>query len=312
MPERSNGMDSFKEKLKPTAAWYKRTWVIVVLLIGIFPLGIFLMWKYANWNKPVKGLITAAWAVVIVAAVVLSPPSIAVKSSLNAVEAANYTLEGEVSPSGAVVTVNGKGIVKDGKKFKADVQLAEGDNTLTIVATDGDKKTEKQVKIHRTTQQEIDQRKADEDAKRKKAANEAKQKQASQTQTSSQKPTTKSQTSSQKPTTKPKTQPTKASLAAQVETAYLKQIGYSSIAELNLDKDGVVGSPENEITSFTDENSGVVKVNVQGSLTKTQAKQIGTDVMVGASDVKSLKWVDVRGTNGTYAEVSRQDAGLAD
>ncbi|HZZ98931.1 MAG TPA: hypothetical protein VFG51_03290 [Candidatus Saccharimonadia bacterium] len=112
-------------------------------------------------------------------------------------------------------------------------------------------------------------------------------------------------------TTKPHTEP-KSNLAKQVETAYLKQVGYGSIAELNLDRDGVVGSPENEISMFDDESSGVVKISVQDSLTKSQAKLIGASVMVDASDVKSLKWVDVRGTNGTYAEVSRQDAGLVD
>jgi hypothetical protein len=50
---------------------------------------------------------------------------------------------------------------------------------------------------------------------------------------------------------------------------------------------------------------------VQDSLTSAKAKQIGQDVMIGAGDIKSLQWVDVRGTNGTTSEVSRQNAGLA-
>lgn len=123
------------------------------------------------------------------------------------------------------------------------------------------------------------------------------------------KPTT--QTAATKTSTTPASTTPKTGLASQVQTAYLKQIGYGSITELNQDKNDVVGSPENEITSFSDENSGVVKVNVQDNLTSAQAKLIGKDVMVGASDVKSLQWIDVRGTNGTTAEVSRQDAGLA-
>lgn len=135
--------------------------------------------------------------------------------------------------------------------------------------------------------------------------------QPSKTEPKPQDKTTEAQTKSKKSANSSKPAP-KSSLAAQVQAAYLKQIGYGSIAELNLDKDDVVGSPEKEITSFEDESNGVIKVNVQDSLTKAQAKQIGTDVMIGASDIRSLKWVDVRGTNGTYAEVSRQDAGLAD
>jgi|GEM_PF-4381151 len=121
------------------------------------------------------------------------------------------------------------------------------------------------------------------------------------------------QTATTKTSTTPASTTTpKTGLASQVQTAYLKQIGYGSITELNQDKNDVVGSPENEITSFEDESSGVVKVSVQDGLTKAQAKQIGAVVMISASDIKSLKWVDVRGTSGTYAEVSRQDAGLAD
>ncbi len=120
------------------------------------------------------------------------------------------------------------------------------------------------------------------------------------------------QTTDTKATTSPatKTAP-QPGLASQVQAAYLKQIGYGSITELNQDKNDVVGSPENEITSFSDENTGVVKVNVQDNLTSAQVKLIGKDVMVATSDVKSLQWIDVRGTNGTSAEVSRQDAGLA-
>lgn len=38
----------------PDNVWYKRTWGIVLLLIFFFPIGIYLMWKYANWHKYIK------------------------------------------------------------------------------------------------------------------------------------------------------------------------------------------------------------------------------------------------------------------
>lgn len=39
--------------------WYQKTGWIIALLILFFPVGLFLMWKYTNWKKPIKGIITA-------------------------------------------------------------------------------------------------------------------------------------------------------------------------------------------------------------------------------------------------------------
>lgn len=39
--------------------WYQKTWVIVLMLIIFFPVGLFLLWKYTNLKKPLKILITA-------------------------------------------------------------------------------------------------------------------------------------------------------------------------------------------------------------------------------------------------------------
>lgn len=42
--------------------WYKRTGPIILLLIFFFPAGLFLMWKYTNWNKKIKVAISAFFA----------------------------------------------------------------------------------------------------------------------------------------------------------------------------------------------------------------------------------------------------------
>lgn len=34
--------------------FYKKTWFIILMLIIFFPVGLFLMWKYSNWNKYLK------------------------------------------------------------------------------------------------------------------------------------------------------------------------------------------------------------------------------------------------------------------
>ena len=42
--------------------WYQKSWGIILLLYLFFPVGLFLMWKYSNWNKIVKIIITSIFA----------------------------------------------------------------------------------------------------------------------------------------------------------------------------------------------------------------------------------------------------------
>lgn len=44
---KTNKKNSDDNELK----WYKKTGWIIFLLIFFFPVGLFLMWKYAKWNK---------------------------------------------------------------------------------------------------------------------------------------------------------------------------------------------------------------------------------------------------------------------
>ena len=43
--------------------WYKGNGAIIALLILFFPVGLFLMWKYARWNKVVKWVLTVIFAI---------------------------------------------------------------------------------------------------------------------------------------------------------------------------------------------------------------------------------------------------------
>lgn len=43
--------------------WYEQTWVIVLFLIFFFPVGLFLMWRYAKWPTVVKIIVTVVIAV---------------------------------------------------------------------------------------------------------------------------------------------------------------------------------------------------------------------------------------------------------
>ncbi|GEM_PF-2988690 len=45
--------------------WYQSTLAIIASLVIFFPLGLFLMWKYASWNKIVKIVITVVFAIIL-------------------------------------------------------------------------------------------------------------------------------------------------------------------------------------------------------------------------------------------------------
>lgn len=47
---------------------YEKTWFVVVMLIFLWPVGLFLMWKYTDWNKVVKIVITVICALSLITA----------------------------------------------------------------------------------------------------------------------------------------------------------------------------------------------------------------------------------------------------
>ena len=51
---------------------YQKTWFIILLLIIFWPVGLFLMWKYADWKKAVKIVITVLVAVCMIFAFIPS------------------------------------------------------------------------------------------------------------------------------------------------------------------------------------------------------------------------------------------------
>lgn len=50
------------DKTMNNKKWYQKSWGIILMIILFFPVGIFLMWKYSNWNKIIKIIITATFA----------------------------------------------------------------------------------------------------------------------------------------------------------------------------------------------------------------------------------------------------------
>ncbi|MDR0513777.1 MAG: hypothetical protein LBG81_01270 [Coriobacteriaceae bacterium] len=54
------------EEKEMNKRWYHRTAGIVLLLFLFFPVGLYLMWKYATWPKAVKVIITMGFVVAVV------------------------------------------------------------------------------------------------------------------------------------------------------------------------------------------------------------------------------------------------------
>ncbi len=45
-----------------TKKWYQTTGGIILFLLLFFPVGLYLMWKHATWNKTAKWIVTAVFA----------------------------------------------------------------------------------------------------------------------------------------------------------------------------------------------------------------------------------------------------------
>lgn len=97
------------------------------------------------------------------------------------------------------------------------------------------------------------------------------------------------------------------SLAAEVEKAYLAQIGYSSITELNLDAENIVDEKEQSIIKFEDQGKGNVNVTAQANLSRDELRTVGYSVLTAVSDVDGLESITVWGSNGIHRTVYLKD-----
>ena len=151
------------------------TWLIIALIIFFFPIGLIILWRQDRWSKRTKKIGTWVASIALVAffalIIVFAPPTVTVTSSSASIKSDSYQLTGKIYPTGSIVTVNGVQAKVVDDTFSCNVPLKEGDNTLKIVITKGDKRSEQEFKIHRYTKAEvIAQEKA---AAKKKAAEDA-------------------------------------------------------------------------------------------------------------------------------------------
>lgn len=160
---------------------YTNNFVIIILLIFIFPVGLYLMFKKSGWSKKSKIIATTivvAFVTLFIIAGMVAPPSVTLDNlkldGNKSIEGDNFAIKGAVYPYDSMVTINGKDIKIDSNgKLSYKIQLKEGDNNITIVAKKDTKQSVSVYKIHRYTKTEIAKQKAD-DAARLKLKEEAK------------------------------------------------------------------------------------------------------------------------------------------
>ncbi len=69
--------------------FYEETWFSIVLLVVFFPIGLFTMWKYTNWKKNIKIIVTVSLIGLIVLSAIFSPKITTYSSEVT------YTIPGE-------------------------------------------------------------------------------------------------------------------------------------------------------------------------------------------------------------------------
>ena len=145
------------EHNKKAKKWFKQTGWIVVLLILFWPVGLFLMWKYTTWQKWVKITVSIAEVVVFGVFITNTPPSITLDNFPGgrvATDDSSYTVVGKATLADTIM-INQKKASYDGSVFSATIDLKQGDNDVKVVASKGDKHTEKHYTVHRTTDAEM-------------------------------------------------------------------------------------------------------------------------------------------------------------
>lgn len=77
--------------------WYQKTWVIILFLIFFFPVGLFLMWRYSNWNKVVKGIVTGLFCILIITNISGGNKEIETNSTKNIEDSKEVQIEKETN-----------------------------------------------------------------------------------------------------------------------------------------------------------------------------------------------------------------------
>lgn len=166
--------------------WYQKTGWIIAWLILFFPVGLFLMWKYSDWKKAIKVIVTALFACFTIAAITsptLEDVSLSANTSKTYDIKQDIPIKATVSPSDYELSdtdfniSGGELKISDGKiTFSAtkggayEVWVEHDDiksNTLKFKIEDKKAIAKKKAEEAKKKAEEEAKRKAEEEAKRK-------------------------------------------------------------------------------------------------------------------------------------------------
>lgn len=151
---------------KPLTAKSKRFFGnigIISLLIFLYPVGLFVMFKKSGWSKKSKVIsssVAGAFFALMVVAIINAPPTATLDNlkldGNKSIVGENLNMVGSVFPTDSTLTVGGKLVKIDSRgRFKYSISLNEGDNDITVITKKGDKKSTAVYKIHRYTKSEV-------------------------------------------------------------------------------------------------------------------------------------------------------------
>lgn len=111
--------------------WYAQTWVVVLFLIFLWPVGLFLMWRFTDWKKTAKTIVTIVISAYFVICVVVG--ILMFTFVFNAIsEQSKYT---ETNPIGDEAEFN-SGIIGDDQEDQTEWDLTEDTDDMEEVGTD--------------------------------------------------------------------------------------------------------------------------------------------------------------------------------
>lgn len=60
---KANNKNTTQFNTSPTVPFYTKTWFTILMLLLFFPIGLYTMWKFMNWNKIIKIGISALFVI---------------------------------------------------------------------------------------------------------------------------------------------------------------------------------------------------------------------------------------------------------
>lgn len=115
-----------KKTVKPK--WYTKTWVVILLLILFWPIGLFLMWRYKkDWNKVVKIIIT----VLFIAAALFSCGGSEESEAPTPTDSKTVNEDAKKEEELKIVSIN----AEYSGSTEAGTVLDESNNGITVTAT---------------------------------------------------------------------------------------------------------------------------------------------------------------------------------